>query len=393
MRPLASLLLPLLLVSGAFAGCLGEDAPDAGDDVAAQEEGASLPTGDEANVTVDDGTTEMPEDLGHQPHLHDYWMGRERVTLMDEDVTVDAFTAFFWTFFDVFRGTPGVGGTYVELPEGQIVYEGTGKLELTVSWTDATITGMGVSYRSAASPDFSQVQPLTQAQPFAIDVTPEMSDMPHEKDSRWAFLLVPASPGQTVVGTFHVKVDIVRMGDIALFPGHPELFNGASTLTLYSGPASSSQTNFATRAVGFLTSPQQEQTSGVASAKVVPMETRSMTANVTITSATTNIGSVSNVTLLYKPADRNFAMRAQTVSADLEKGVFQFAWPVEMRQTDSPYADTSQWRFDLRVQTDPAGMGWETNGLADAKVDYQLEVVAYDSLLPGIEVDEDDDDR
>lgn len=388
MRSPLSLLAAVALLAVAFTGCLGDDAPSG---EPAPQAADAAPVAD-VNETVDDGTGEMPADIGHQPHMHDYWMGKERVTLMDEVVEVDPFTAFAFTFFDVARGTPGVGGTFVDLPDGAIVYEGTGQLEFTASWTDATVTGMGLSHRTPADPQFSETQPLTQAQALVIPVTPEMTDMPHEKDSRWAFLLVPAETGQAIVGKVHVKIDIVRMRDIEQFPGHPELFGGAHTLTLFSGPATSSSQNFAMRGVGFLTGGAPQE-SGVASQEVVPMETRAMTANVTITSSTSNIGQVSDVSFLYKPADSaGRFQRAQLLSADAEKGVYQFAWPVEMRQTDSPYAKTSQWRFDLLIATDPTGQGMQTSGLADAKVEYTLDVVAYDALLEGIEPPAEDDD-
>lgn len=389
MRPPLGLLATVALLAVPFAGCLGEDAP-AAEGAAAQSLGAQ-PVG-AMNGTVDDGPGEMAADLGHQPHIHDYWKGRERVTLMDEEIEVSVFDGFAFTFYNTVRGTPGVGGAFVEMPDGAIVYEGTGQLEFTASWTDATVTGMGLSHRSPADPQFGDAQPLSQGKALVIPVAPEMCDMPHEKDSRWAFLLLPGQAGQAMVGKVHVKIDIVRMRDIGEFPGHPELFGGAHTLTLFSGAATSRSENYATQSVGFLTGGEPEE-SGVASQKVVPMETRTMTANVTIKSTASSLGEVSDVRLLYKPADsaQRYSM-AQELLADAEAGIYQFAWPVKMRQTDSPYAETSQWRFDLYIATDPTGQGMQTRGFADAQVDYELEVVAYDSLLEGVESADEDDD-
>ena len=213
------------------------------------------------------------------------------------------------------------------------------------------------------------------------------------------FLVVPASAGQSVVGNIHFKIDIVRVRDITLFPGHPELFQGQHTLTLFSGAAQSSQSSGPNQLVRFITQQGGAPTpSGVQSEKVVPMETLSMTANVTIKSATASIGTVSNITFLYHAAGSFGFQRAQVLSGDLETGVFQFGWPVEMRQTDSPYGKSSQWRFDLRVATDPTnGAGvlgnGQCGGCSDATVDYDLEVVAYDALVEGIAPLEDDDDR
>ena len=382
-----------LLASAGLSGCL-----DSGDEAPPTEMGPA-PAETESNVTVDDGTAEMPKDIGAMPHAHDYWTGKERITLLDQDVQVDPFSALFFSFFNVVGSrTPAVGGAFVQLPDGAIVFEGTGQLEFTASWSDPGVTGMTLRYRSAASPQFSEPAALTNGQPLVVEVTPEMSDMPHEKTSRWEFLLTPAA-GQTMVGAFHAKVDIVKMRDIESFPGHPELFNGAHTLTLYEGPASSSQGSFATRIVDGAVNGFRFQREGVVPTAVVPMETMSMTANVTITSTTSSLGKVSGVMFLVKPANENGFRWAKMIASDPDAGTYQFAWLVEMEQTDSPYAKTSQWAFDLHLQTDPTGTGAQCGGCSDAQVDYNLVAVAYDAPVEGAEElqgggdDDDNDDR
>jgi hypothetical protein len=377
--------LALLLVGAAgLSGCMdnGGDAPAEKTDAAAAPADAPVAT----NATVDDGTAEMPKDLGAKPHAHDYWTGKERITLLDQDVQVDPFTAVFFSFFNVFGShTPAVGGAIVQLPDGAIVFEGTGKLEFTASWSDPTMTGMALSYRSASGTDFSEPVALANGEALGIDVSPEMSDMPHEKTSRWMFILTPGS-GQTMVGAFHAKVDIVKMRDIEQFPGHPELFHGAHTLTLFEGPATSSQSSFPSRLANGLTNGfQAGEDPGVRPTAVVPMETLAMSANVTITSATASVGKVNGATLIVKPANSNGFYRTTLVSSDPDNGVYQFAWLVEMSQTDSPYAKESQWAFDLRVSTDTTGAGTQCGGCSDAQVDYTLLAVAYDAPLEGAE--------
>ena len=382
-----------LLAATGLAGCMdsGGDAPMDADPAAANATA-------ETNVTVDDGTEEMPKELGAMPHAHDYWTGKERITLLDQDVQVDPFSAVFFSFFNVVgTRTPAVGGAFVQLPDGAIVYEGTGKLEFTASWSDPTVTGMTLRYRSAASTEFSEPVALANGEALAIDVTPEMSDMPHEKTSRWSFLLTPGAT-QTMVGAFHAKVDIVKMHDIESFPGHPELFNGAHTLTLYEGPAQSSQSSFPSRIVGGVTTGFSAEPEGVRPTAVVPMETMSMTANVTITSATASVGKVTGAMFIVKPANSNGFYRATMLSGNPDTGEYQFAWLVDMEQTDSPYAKTSQWAFDLRVQTDPTGTGGQCGGCSDAQVEYNLVAVAYDAPVEGAEAldggpGQDDDDN
>ncbi|HUR68859.1 MAG TPA: hypothetical protein VM370_06395 [Candidatus Thermoplasmatota archaeon] len=382
MRQLLSLPVACLLLATAFAGCMGgADEPAAPVEVAANQT-------DVSNATVDDGTSEMNTSVGAMPHLHDYWKGAERMTIMDDDVEVDQFSAIGFTFFDIFMGTPGVGGQFFTLPEGSLVFEGTGKMEITASWSDPTVTGVGIRYKTPGSSDFSDTLPLTQAAPVSLDITPEMTDMPHDKESRWNFLLVPGATGQSVVGKVHFKMDIIRMRDITLFPGHPQLFLGEHTLTLFDGVAKSTQKNFATTIVGFAT--QNREDSSIRSGKVVPMETRTMTANVTITSATANVGTVSSVDFLYKPAGSFGSKMAQVISHDEAAGVYQFAWPVEMQQADSPYAKESQWTFDLLIHSEAAD-GLPERGIADSQVDYTVQIVAYDSLLEGVDPPASDD--
>lgn len=378
--------LVLLLVGAAgLSGCMdsGGDTPTVETDPATTQ--AQSSTGADANATVDDGTTEMPKDIGAKPHAHDYWTGKERVTLLDQDVQIDPFTAVFFSFVNVFGWqTPAVGGTVLQLPDGAIVFEGTGKLEFTASWSEPTMTGMTLRYRSAASPQLSEPVPVTNGEVVSIDVTPDMSDMPHEKTSRWAFVLSPGA-GQTMIGSFHAKIDIVKMRDIEAFPGHPELFNGQHTLTLYDGPATSSQSSFATRTVKFVTAGGGVEEEYLRPAAVVPMETMAMTANVTITSATASVGKVNGAYFLVKPANSNGFRVANLVASDPDAGTYQFAWLVDMEQTDSPYAKTSQWAFDLRVSTDPTGTGASCGGCSDAQVDYTLVAVAYDAPVEGAE--------
>lgn len=385
MRLPFSLVVAVLLGAG-FAGCLGDDGPTPeqveAERVAAEKAAIEAAMAAE-NATIDDGTKEANETLGEQPHIHDYWKGAERVTLMDESIPLEPFEAMFFTMMNTAMQNPGVGGHFLQLPEGSIVYEGTGQLEFTVTWSDPTITGMQVRYHSAESESFTEPQPLQSGAPLVIEVTPGMCDMPHGKSSRWLFWLQPAT-GQSAAGSINVKVDIVKTRDPTKFPGHPDLFGDANTLTLFDGAGKSSQTSWPSRMASFLT--QQSQDDSIISEKVVPMDTLSMTANLTIVNAQATLGGVSEIWVEYRPADSWRYYRAQLLASDETAGTFQFAWPVEMAQTDSPYAKFSQWHFRVRAESDPTGMGSQfLGGAGDVQVDYEMVVVAYDALLDGIE--------
>ena len=382
MRALHGLLLASLFLAGGLTGCLGGKG-----DTATPAAAPSSANTTAMAAPVDNGSMNASSAFtgtGAVAHSHDYWLGRERVTLLDEDINVDPFTATFFTFFDVSQGTPGVGGTFVNLPDGTTVFEGTGKMEITASWSAPTISGVAARWRTAASNDFSEPKTLATGIVTSVPVTPEMSDMPHAKSSRWAFLLTPASSGQVMEGTLHLKIDIVKMRDIELFPAHPDLFAGAHQLTLFDGPATSSQQSIASQIVdGVSTMGKPGAEQGVASQKVVPMNAVAMMANVTIVDTTGNLGKVSAVNLTVKTADSNGFRGAKLIHTDDATHTYTFAWLVDMRQTDSPYAKQSQWRFDLRVGSDPTGMGGSCGGCSDTKTDYKLVVLAFDAPIDG----------
>lgn len=373
----ASRLLALLVLSSvAFAGCLGS--PSKAPSSAAGESTSSQATNSTVNATIDDGSKAMSPDVGHMPHVHDYWKGKERVTLMDADVTVDPQTALFWTFVRGPSGTLGLGGTRFTLPEGATVYEGSGKMEITVSWSDPTITGMGLAMKTPGEPDFGKPAEIKASSPLSIDLTPEMTDMPHAKTTRWHFLATPSQPGQSIVGKFHVKIDVIRLKDIMVFPGHPELFKGANTLEIFNGQGVSSQENIAVRIVDRMTAKTDDD--GVAAKTVVPMETRSMTANLTL-KGTLPPGSA--VRLGVKSADHESYAFIESVAKDEAKMLYQFSWLVEMTQTDSPYEEASAWKFDARVGNSQGGLPKDASGAGDVSTEYSLVVIAYDSVVAG----------
>lgn len=390
------LLVAASLVATLGAGCLGgNEARDANPREAASNATVEQDAAALANIT-DTGEGTMNASMGHMPHLHDYWEGRERVTILDEDVTVDERSLLFFTFFNAFREqSPSLGGVAIGLPDGATVYEGTGQVEVTVSWEEPTITAMAVRVRSAAGPEFSEPNPLASGTALAIPVTPEMSDMPHVSASRWRFLFTPGDAGNAIYGTFHVKVDVVKMRDIALFPGHPELFAGASEKILLDANGKSAQQNGLNQFVSAVSGGgDPSATSGVQSQEIVPMETLEMRVDLTINSVTTaSGGEAQSVELVFKSAETNRWRSAELLEGDVASGKLVFAIPVEMSMVDSPYAKESDWWFDVRVSAQAVpGTDTACRGCTDAQVDYHVTVTAFDhnvALEPGTEPDDD----
>jgi hypothetical protein len=385
MRSSLCLLVGLVMLGGAFAGCLGGKPDNPAASVSSQSAAPLVNATNNTTAVRNDGTDNMSMAAGDLPHIHDYWSGRERVTLMDADVQTSQNGLFFYTFNNLARSTPGVGGVQFTLPDGQTVYEGTGKLEFTATWTDPTVTGMGMGYKDASTTTYSPLKDVKSGAPLDITVTPAMTDMPHSKTTRWAFILEPDAAGQVIDGTIHVKVDIIKMRDVELWPGHSHLFNGAHTLTLFDGTATSSDTFFATQAADQLTHSSGEDTTTPFKSGV-PMETLSMTANITIQNVNVDVGKQTNLSFMVKPANSNRFYPAHELGYDSASNTYRYAWIVDMPMTDSPYAKDSAWRFDLQVDTDPTPGGVfhaQCGGCSNAKVTYNAVIVAYDGVVDG----------
>ena len=369
-----ALALAALLLALPLAGC-AEDADPA--PVEAAKANASLP--DVGNMTSP-AASETNASLGAMPHLHDYWQGKERVTILDEDYTVDPASAAFWgAFMFYYTHEASLGGTFVELPDGQLVFEGTGQLDVTVSWSDPGVTGMRFAYRHAGSGELIGWVDAPQGQLVSIPVTPEMTDMPHTKHSRWFFVFAASGTPPAAVGTFHIKMEVVKMRDITLFPAHPDLWNGATSLEVLkaSGVAKSRQGPQA-QAQQTL-EPMRTPDDVVPGDKLVPMETTFLLANVTIKSVTPELA-VDHIHLWYRSADMiSFEFTEAEEGAASEDGkTWSWAIPVEMSMTDNPYAEKSDWAFRVTVgyENPVPGLPPCDDGCYNAELAYDIVLTA-----------------
>ena len=367
-------LLAALLVALPLAGC-AEDADPAPVEAAAAN--ASLP---DAETMTSPAASETNASLGAMPHLHDYWQGKERVTVLDQDYTVDPPSAAFWgAFMFYYTHEASLGGTFVELPEGQLVFEGTGQLDITVTWTDPGVTGMRFAYRHAGSGEITGWTEAPQGQAVSIPVTPEMTDMPHAKHSRWFFVFAASGTPPAAVGKFHIRMDVVKMRDISLFPAHPDFWNGGTTLQLLqaSGVAKSRQGPQAVAQERL--EPMRTPDDVVPGGKPVPMETTVLFANVTIKSITPDL-KVDHLNLFYRSADMisfDFDDAEDPVASEDGK-TWSWAIPVEMSMTDNPYAETSDWAFRVTAayENPVPGLPPCDDGCYSAEMAYDIVLTA-----------------
>jgi hypothetical protein len=199
-------------------------------------------------------------DPGGRPHVHDYWAGRTEVTVIDSD-------------FDAYAAGSGSGGTYrgaarrsYQLAQGlcvsgsngqypsselspfsfddpnQLVWPGTGRLNLRISWSPTGYTGdqVGIVWRSADGGWFHWSPPVHSGEVFPIQSTAAGWDNAHQAFSMWEFYLCTAGNGtstaagitlgRTFTGKFHVRMDMVRDGPMLVDPAHPRFWQNGSTV-------------------------------------------------------------------------------------------------------------------------------------------------------------------
>ncbi|HVL49162.1 MAG TPA: hypothetical protein VM889_11440 [Candidatus Thermoplasmatota archaeon] len=358
-----------LLVAGALSGCLGGGASDV--PPPATNDTRTPDLADDVNLT-DDGVTPRNASLDQMPHMHDYWKGQERVTLFDGvvDTSVASWTTFFTLFFET---RPGLGGAFLNLPDGATVYEGTGVLEFTASWDTATVTGLTLRYRHAASPQLSPPIALANKQTHPIEVTPEMVDMPHSSSSRWFFVLEGGAPSGAGLahGPVNVKIDIVKMRDIEKFPGHPDQFEGLETLVIHDEDATIKADTAAAGTQNYVA--KKNDPPGIVPQKLVPMEAQLLTVTVELKAfRPTNPAQQPNeLQLYYRSADTFRYRPAERLSGDGK--TFTYAIPVEMKMGDGFYAEESAWRFYPVVFDNAAGQPIQIYCLLGSCFDYEMD--------------------
>ena len=359
-----------------FAGCASSDEPEP----AATNE---TPAGDAAPTVapVDDGTVPMDMDVGAAPHIHDYWQGKERVTLFEGTVTPnstgDAF--FATTFTAIFAQEARVGGQPWLLPDGSIVFEGTGSMEVTATLPDPTTTSLAMSYKSAERPDFTDPITLPTGTPVVIEIAPQMTDMPHSATSRWAFFFQPEAPG-TMLGPFELKIDVVNMRDVGLFPGHPDLFEGANEKVLMDGHHRTEKFAYATRAAYLLQNGDFGEPEFTPE-QIVPMETTLIRVEVLITGTEAAAGEVTEARFFYRGADTSALQPGgEPVEGSFAEGRLVWEVPVEMIMTDSPYATESQWRFMVEPATQFTGEDPTCGGCVDSALEFDVLITAFKEL-------------
>lgn len=212
MRPI----LAALLAAAVLGGCLG-----------------GAPAAVESPVTPPPVVVTDPRDfsaLGNASgaHLHDYWGGKERLTVMEEATETGGLL-----FGDLLRYT-------FRPPAGSVVPQGTARVEVTFGWSGSPLDAHGqpeLWVKSARDREAVRLGPVEQGQSLTVESANEMNDLPHQSVSAWEFVFALPRPGPAqpihFQGTVTILVDAVRGLDIPLYPAHPDRWGGATEIALF----------------------------------------------------------------------------------------------------------------------------------------------------------------
>lgn len=363
----------LLLAAPVLAGCMEKS-----DGVVSDSTGDNVTDKD----VLGNATGKLKDTLGgagngsasnetHLPHVHDYWDGRDRILLADEAVELNPWMTFNWVFG---RREPAVGGAWWELPQGKTIYQGTGKLEVTLTWTDATISSLALAYRHAGTNEWSEFTPATSGTPIAIDITPEMTDLPHSGGSRWTFLLKAANAPGPAVGNVKLKAEILRVGDLHAFPAHKDFFANAESLVIMDAETESKSSSWTSNIVGFAQGNDgMDEGFTLPEGSIVPPGTEALIVDIRIKDIPAN-----EVYFSYRDASGRWDQGEPIESP--EPGVFRFVIPVEGDGVDSYYATVSSWRFFAYAAggSGSNGLPFSCGGCTDQTLKLHAKIEAFD---------------
>ncbi len=249
---LVAVAIAVLFSSGALAGCIG--AGDSKDGA-----GAVQP---KTNSTFNANMTETPDGRGEiaafketnatekgaggRAHDHDYWNGQDRVVIYQDDIGLIPIPL-------TPREEPaGTAIADFNIPQPNLVFEGTGQLEILFSevtvWPLGTVgraTGtfpphpylnIHVKYITAADnpDDWRDAGNARPDVPLVIPVEPLQTDMPHSVASLWLFRIFTDEPNMF---SFNLTMTAVKGSAVADWPPHPDLYARGPERVIYEGAA------------------------------------------------------------------------------------------------------------------------------------------------------------
>lgn len=354
--------LPMVLV-----GCIGAD-DDAPVDPAATandsdtNQTTKLPDG--RDFAAADETNKTEEGVGGVEHKHDYWHGKEQVTIYDRDVPVSGF------FERGDNSKVGIGFLNLETrpdnpEEPALVYEGTGKVTFTLTKGTAWADSYQVTFRTAAK-DWSPWQPIKVGESIVYEPEKVETDMPHSFRSLWNWKIQAIGPapvtGEPIFGgtirdddlgvnqdipesKLHATIVVERARNVDDWPGHPAFYDGVAERVVAENKPGKTNVQQAADVLLYGVEPDQ-----VVPDRLISMGTRTLDVYVNITKLELPPGVTNGgFTLYWRTANTTpdslgiFSLANETD----DKTTAFFHLSVDDDEVDSPYQPASRFGFKL----------------------------------------------
>jgi hypothetical protein len=369
----------LLLTSLLLAGCAGKDAP--GDVL-------SDPTLTTETSVAPPSPTEDPNEFVPKFHTHDYWAGRPDMVLYAGDVAIgeDALGETAITNAGIIIGTTTFdtkadGDDSRSSDKTDVVYQGTERIDVTLTWTDATaIPGINFYYKAANSPQgqFTLLGPLESGQTASIFLRMGMADMPHQVSlSRWKFKLEAFDPqtqampmrAYRAMGDVNVEMKIFNGGDQFIDPPHPYFFTEGPTR--FAGEVNKTFTNcvYVNNTRLHESQPSTEAVAygckldgfSPAMGNIVPWETSKVVLELWYNYTSPGGAGPRSMGLKFHASDTSAYTYPKAVES--KAGYARYEIEVTEAMTDSPYARESDWQFGVYpIVQDQRDLGSEISG-------------------------------
>jgi len=343
----------LLLVSGCLS--VGSEGSDTSQAEASSESGESLNVSTNGSSTNEtQNATYLKDSDYNETHVHDYWPGisNEKV-LMNHDVNVNPFSSAFRTTFASAFDEPrtSVGWAYFSLPNGSFVPVGTGNLTVEVDATGALENGqIRLHYTPANTADWTEMEARDAEGEWAIDVSPEMTDPPHSKSTRWAFQLEATGNGGFMEGDVNVTITAEKTRELKQWPSHPDFWNSGEKTQLHLANVNET---FDKQEVAFVDQATGDDDKNITlpEGTIVPPETETLLLDFWYereAGATDDANSEVDLRVKFGSSSSYYSWVEDHIVEE-KPGYKAYAIPVDGSNWDSPYASESNWKFRVNV--------------------------------------------
>lgn len=340
MRP--GWILAVALLTSLLAGCTSSEGDDA-------------PAGPPPNVVTDPLDYSYLQNATPGSHVHDYWQGRDRVTVLDVEPS-GSFSASCSSCPDGMLFTRRVPDDGVIVPQGTRWVNGTFTLNAE---GENTWTRLELWVRTAQDAEAAKWGDIESGVPFSIESTLERNDPPHYVLSLWEFSVraFGSGDGVRVAGATSWSVEAVRGLPLVAYPPHPDRWNGATELDLLEEATTSALTMYREDPVGggqsYSCYSGCPGTHRLGDGVVVPFETGTVEVRIAY-----GPGVPALLGLAVHGADTRSSTPVTGTSES--PGVTLFSIELQPGMADSPYAKQSLWEFDVWMDypNDPPLQVW-----------------------------------